>query len=256
MRDTKKASDFVDSYGTFDTPTHKGGDSLHRVGMFWALIGMGGADKMAKYLAGPMPTFKDQIKLHKVHQGNYVRHPNKEWDASDFDRFSRDQMKPLIVALGYWDRAELKDLAIGHLKRGFLFMTNTRQNGANKHSHGTNGYDYSWRMPDITGPDVWALFIRAFRAWWLYPLLLVFDLYLVFTAIKWRWSPKHNIAMNSCLCIMYAKAALPTPWSWLATKIVSVPRLITLIGEHFHDFQDDMVFFADMFSDAWRSLRQ
>lgn len=249
-------SDYVDKWGTFDKKfMPDGGDSLHRVFFFWSLAGMMGFIKQAEWSTKINQKITDHIKIHKVHQGNYVRHPNKDWDASDFDRMSRDQLKPLVVALGYWDRKELKDFTIGHLKRGFLFCNNTRQNGANKFTHGTKNYDYSWRFPDVTGPDVWALFIRAWKAWPLYPLLLLFDIYLIVTAIKWRWFPKHNIALNSTLSLMQAIHRLPTPLSWLASKTMPVPKLIEICREHLNDQYVAMPFLADMMRDAWEELK-
>jgi hypothetical protein len=243
----KKSIDFVDKWGLLDKHFHRdGGDSAHREGMFWTLA------YFNKNTYERKETFQEVMERIHPHPGIILRHSNIEYDASDWDRTSRDQFKPIIIACGLWDKGELKKLTLGHLKRGFLFMNNVRQNGATKRNHGEKGYSYAWRFPDVTFIDVWALFIRAWRSWPLYPLLLVFDLYLIVTAIKWRYFPQHNIAMNSALSILQAKKILPTPLSWIALKICP-PKIYTdFIGEHFRDFPDDMIFFQEMFEDAFK----
>jgi len=172
---------------------------------------------------------------------------------------SRDQLTPMIIAAGYWDKEELRKIAKGHLKRGFLFTNNTRRNGANKINHGKlvagEIRNYDWKIPDPTGPSIWSNFIRAYNFWPLYPLLLLFDIELFVNSILWRYFRKDNIAMNYTLTLLQANDRMPTPWGWLSRKIMPVKKLIKLIGEHFTDFgHGDMYFFKPMFEDAWESV--
>jgi hypothetical protein len=260
----KRPADFVDSFGILDKHNGPdGGDSAHREGMFWTLIGFLKMNNFGYWLTSAGRNLDDfQTVMNKIHPhpGVIVRHPNPDWDASDWDRMSRDQIIPCIMAMGLWGRHELKKFAWGHLKRGFLFTNNVRQNGATKRNHGQGNYSYAWRFPDVTLFEVWAIFIRAFKAWPLWPLLVIFDLETLGGAIIWRWFPKHNIAMNHCLVILFGKARLPTPTMWLARKIMPPERLIKLIGEHFRDFRQgdqvmDMEFFEPMLTHAWNDLR-
>lgn len=192
-------------------------------------------------------------KLHP-HPGVLLRHSNPDYDSSDWDRMSRDQLQSMVIAMGYWDQQQLKQLTWGHLKRGFIFTNNTRQNGATKRNHGANGYSYAWKFPDITGPEIWGNFIRAFNAWWLYPLLVIFDIELFGGAIRWRFFSKHNIALNHTLSQMQAIDRMPTPLSWLASKIMPVPKLIEICKDHLDDPYVEMPEFGSMFDDAWASI--
>ena len=249
---------FIDTYGTLDAAIHKGGDSCQRVGMYWSLFAMISKPNQVNWAVNK--TYLEQMKLHHVSDGVMVRHPNLEWDTSDFDRMSRDQLQPIIIAAGYWSKLELNKITKGHLKRGFLFTNNTRQNGATKRNHGTNGYSYTWKFPDPTLFEIWGNFIRAYRAWYLWPLLLLFDLELLGGAFKWRFFPKHNIAMNHTLSLFQAIDRYPTPLSWLARVIMPPARLIALIHDHFDDFDTsdkglDMQFFSAMFKDAYEDIK-
>lgn len=246
---------FIDQWGLLDKLYKPdGGDTCQREGMFFALAKMSKAEDLMLY-----ERF-DHVweKLHP-HPGVLLRHCNPEYDASDWDRMSRDQLQPVIIAFGYWDIQQLRKLAWGHLKRGFIFTNNTRQNGATKRNHGQKGYSYAWKLPDFTGPEIWANFIRAFKAWYLYPLLLVFDLELLFGSIKWRYFPRNNIAMNQTLSKLQGLDRLPTPWTWLAEKICPIEYMIDHIADHFDDFGGeaadlDMEFFEEMFRDAAREI--
>ena len=258
----RPVSYFIDSFGLLDKMAGRdGGDTCQREGMFWSLLKMMKTNDTTKYTR----TKENEISLSEEHYlkvmerlhvapGVFVRHPNPKWDTSDWDRMSRDQLQPMIIAAGFWSRKELNKIARGHLGRGFLFANNTRKNGANKFTHGKDiggeVRDYNWKFPDPTAFDIWGNFIRAYNSWLLYPLLFLFDLELLGGSIIWRFFPKHNITMNHTLSLMQARHRMPTPISWLSEKIMSFDRLIKLLGQHFRDFGDDMEFFEQMFKDA------
>lgn len=254
----KISQPFWDRWGTLDKKyMSDGGDSCHRIGMYYGLLGILPLEDRVKYFNSGLRDFNIAFSKHHVAPGVFVRHPNLDWDASDWDRMSRDQFQPMIMAAGYWSRQELKKITIGHLKRAFLFTNNVRQNGANKRSHGTAHYDYGWRFPDVTLFEIWGTFIRAWNAWWLYPLLLIFDLETLGGSIKWRFWPKHNITLNHTLALLHQMDRLPTPWTWLSGKIMPPERLIKLMGEHFRDFGEgnDMVFFEEMCHEVLNEIR-
>ena len=245
---------FIDEFGLLDKIAGRdGGDTCHREGVWFSLTGMLGLKKSQKWLEQRELQF--QSVMAKIHPapGVLIRHPDPNRDASDWDRMSRDQLQPVIIACGYWSKTELKKLAWGHLMRGFLFTNNVRQNGANKRSHGTGDYDYSWRFPDVTLFEIWGNFIRAFKAWYLWPLLLITDLELLFGAVKWKYWPKHNIALNQTLSMMQGYDRLSTPWSWIAVKVCPIPYMIDFIKDHLDDFDiketpnpEDMEFLAEL----------
>ena len=254
-----KPSAFIDKWGLLDKlAAPDGGDSCQREGMFWALIGMMTKPLKYKWLAAinrdSVEWFIVMKKLHP-HNGVLLRHSNPRYDASDWDRMSRDQLQPVVIACGYHP-CHLGKLTLGHLKRGFLFTNNVRQNGATKRNHGSDSYSYAWKFPDLTGPEIWANFIRSWNAWYLYPLLIIFDLELLVGAIKWRFFPRHNIAMNQALSQMQALDRMPTLFSWIASKVMPMDKYITLIASHFTDFGvgKDMQFFSEMFQDALESI--
>lgn len=153
------------------------------------------------------------------HQGWLRRWPDPVFWAGQSDRFSRDQAIPNVIAMGEMAQFKaLKAFMKDHLKRALLFATNTRENAAEP---GTAAY--AWKLPDLTALGFWSLYIRAFRAWALYPLLLVFDLdFVVSSAIKvliYGKDPTNNDDINLINCILQAEHAMPTPWSKLAKWI-------------------------------------
>lgn len=253
----KDVSKFIDKWGLLDKlASPDGGDTCQRMGMYFSLKGMIIKGMLRQEIAELSKWYQETMEKLHPHSGVLLRHSNPDYDASDWDRMSRDQLQPMVIAAGYWSKSELNKLTIGHLKRGFLFTNNTRQNGATKRNHGTDNYSYAWKLPDLTGPEIWGNFIRSHSAWYLWPLLWIFDLELLGGAIKWRWFPKHNIAMNQALSQLQAIDRLPTPISWLASKVMPMPKYIALIHDHFDDFGvgQDMQFFSQMFKDAYASI--
>lgn len=252
-------SDYIDNAGLLDKKTNAdGGDTCQREGMYWTLAAMLNVNPMYPKYARDQNFHDVTKKLHPV-DGVLLRHSNPSWDASDWDRMSRDQLQPMIIAMGYWSKHELQRLRRGHRRRGYFFTNNTRKNGANKLNHGTEvageKRDYSWKTPDITGPEIWGNFIRAQRAWWFYPLLMVYDLELFVGAILWRHYKNHNIALNHTLSQMQAIDIMPTPLSWLASKIMRVDKLLEICADHLDDPYVEMPIFTYMFREAWEAIK-
>ncbi len=252
---------FIDKWGLLDKHyLPDGGDTCQREGMFFALLGMQRETECFDGLFVAETRYRAIMdKLH-VYPGIFVRHSWTGYWASDWDRMSRDQFQAMIIAAGYFGGSyDLRRITRGHLSRGFLRTTNTRNNAATKENHGKfwDGElrDYSPQTRDFTTLEIWSNFIRSFRAWYLYPLLILLDLELFFGAIIWRFAPKNNIAMNHTLSQLQSMDRFPTPVSWLARMIMPVPKLIALIRDHFNDFPDDMEFFGEMFQDAYESIQ-
>ena len=250
-----KPKDLIDKWGLLDKNLiPDGGDSCHREGMYYSLRGM-----LPRYFDELVRYKHVMAKLH-VAPGVFVRHSNPDYDASDWDRMSRDQFQPMIIAAGYYDRSELKKIFRGHLKRGLLFTNNVRRNGATKTNHGkfVSGEirNYNWKIPDPTGPEIWGNFIRSYKAWWFYPLLVMFDLELFAGAIKWRFFRKHNIALNHTLSLLQSIDRMPTPLSWLSAKVMTPEKLIVICKDHLNDRYVGMPFFGEMLDQALEALKR
>lgn len=152
-------------------------------------------------------------------------HPTKWY--SEFNRTSRDQLTPLVIALGLFGMQSLLfEVLIDHLKRGLLFAYNTRRNfqyeTAEIHAARSTPdvpWDYSWKVPDVTGPEFWALYVRGFRYRVSYPVLLVLDLHTLIGSIVLRFQKDEDDVINHALVLEYAKVRMDTPWMWLARKI-------------------------------------
>ena len=155
-------------------------------------------------------------------EGFLRRYPDPAYWGGQSDRFSRDQAIPNVVAMGFMNRQRLSRFFWGHLKsRGLLFMTNTRDNWAWQPGHPE--YDpqkYKWKLPDVTLFSFWALYVRAFRNYALYPLLLFLDLEMLGSVlIKCFWYGKDkskNDDLNLQIEMLQSMAVMPTPVSKLA----------------------------------------
>jgi len=99
--------------------------------------------------------------------------------------------------------------------RLLLFTTNTRANGV--------GASVSKKkMPDITGPTFWALYLRGFKLGkYLFPLLFVLDLFLIIDVLVWdkKDTEKDDDIINHTSMLLYSQLQLPTPASKLAARL-------------------------------------
>ncbi len=147
------------------------------------------------------------------------RHPDKSKWYGQPDRFSRDQLIPMLCTFVRYPGTESQRLFYGsHKKRSFLFSWNTRGNGQ---------MDMPWKIPDITGPLVWALWIRSSQSSFAKLFLPLLDLELLIGAIQWRFTPKSNqITRNHMLSAITCKKYSPTWTSRLAYWITDFDDLI------------------------------
>lgn len=143
--------------------------------------------------------------------GLFIRHPGPGpsfW--SDPKEWSRDQQSPFTKALVFKnDTWTLNRLYDAHKKRLFKCQNN-----------------------DWFGP---AVYIRAFKWYWLWPLLCIFDLAILVNSLiaiglipKYHYDKKKflritedevDIDINHTIDLIYARKFMPTPISWLARKL-------------------------------------
>lgn len=164
--------------------------------------------------------------------GKWRRHPDTtKWYAQPgMERMSRDQLTPLICAMAtHQSTRPLLRLFLSHARHLWLFAFNTRKNHIYK-----DDPRYKWKLPDITGPEFFGYYIRAFNLKILYPLLLVSDLEtLIGTIIKvimFKLGKPDYDCRNSILTHLLALQIMPTPLTYLSRYIynkISPIRLVT-----------------------------
>lgn len=238
-------SDFIDKFGLVTVKGGDGGDTHANV--FTILY----CDKNNGYFDhSVMPYLKGPNNIP-------IRHPDPDKWYHYEDRCSRDQMIPLLYYLAS-NRSSAIDkrfyeLMKLHLKRGFLFTWNTKRN----HVYPTLAehlakstpdvkWDYKSKMPDITGPEVWAAWMRglinrcpispAMTYLLMFPALCLFDIEgLVGSVIKqykWHFKRKNGTGRdgidhddrNHALGVHFANHNSPTPVSWLSKIIYGKER--------------------------------
>lgn len=195
-----EASMYCDSNGLIVQKDGDGGDTAGREGDYWfeyALTGYHGIPTPGHYLY-IKDEFERVLELLQRGKGIFVRNPIKYNDPSDM---SRDQTVPLILAMGQMEEYDI-------LKA--LFYKQVRNFG--RYQNGDIGF-----IGDL------GYYIRAFKFWKAYPILLVGDLQLlvnsIIRCIKGRDLNDVSDDINLTLELLQAQYNLPTPISWLARKI-------------------------------------
>jgi hypothetical protein len=165
-----------------------GGDTAQRTGMFY-------------YIHYDEAAFTHALDQLEIKPGIYIRHPDQSDFRSDPSRFSRDQQRPLVIAMGKYGMND----RLWRLTKAHLMRLGKYQNA------------------DFSGPSHIGEYIRAFRARVLYPVLFVTDFALVFDsidlAITSQFNPDSTDDNNHILSLLQAQDIMPTPVSWVARKI-------------------------------------
>ena len=234
------------------------GDGTQRTGMFlWVLNALkhdGAVVLNRKYT--------ENTKRLKGSYGSFRRASPDSipmW-YNDTDRMSRDQATGLLVGLATTGQTiEILKFIGWHLLRLMLFTTNIRRNGTTKDNNGDvyntdQIRDYSLKLPDLTGPDFWALEIRAVYAslktsmdtkseraslYVLFSpmilLLSILDLDMLFSVLYFNIvGVKHNVVDNMVLKLCFSRENLNSPVSALAFKLVNKATLIDKLNRFFN----------------------
>lgn len=170
-----------------------GGDTAGREGDYWFAQGLYNHGN-----PGEIYGFDSVLTHLQVNPGVFVRNPVHYNNPKDF---SRDQTIPLILAMGEYRRyATLKCLFWNQFKNFGRYP---------------NG--------DIAGPEDLGYYIRAFKAWYFYPVLIFGDFQMLVNSVI-RIVKSSNVNdtsddINHTLALLQAQAHLPTPISYLARKI-------------------------------------
>lgn len=225
---TKRWADYIDQFGLVTQKQSlggDGGDSLNRTCATEILCHLSGVNQPK--LAQPFLLADNRLRRYRR-----SLHASK-WYA-DFDRTSRDQLIPLVIWLGLFKKKRaLRAVFFDHLRRGLLFAYNTRRNfqyatpeetAAKNPPGGGVVWNYGWKIPDLTGPEFWALYIRGFASYWLFPLLYLFDIFPMLGAIVIRFKTREDDVINHALTLEYARVRQDTFWMKLARVIT--PRVL------------------------------
>jgi hypothetical protein len=180
-----------------------GGDTCQRTGMFYFGLFLRG-DQIAEIF----DKFLDAVLL-LCKDGLLVRHPGTADSPSfwsDPKELSRDQQDAMIVAGGAFGvRPMLNRVLERQVKRGMFYQ--------------------NMDLPLLQTFSVW---IRAYRAYILWPLLLITDLgfFLTWAGIMWkgRKDPDYSDDNNHIIRLLQAWKFMPTPVSWAARKLYAKTR--------------------------------
>lgn len=242
--------DYVDAYGLIaQAPPHRdGGDTAQREGMYISGLHWAGIQRDVRGLK--LRESYKRVVAKLMRYGNGRRHSDENKWYGDWNRFSRDQAIAFLIGMFnvhlYVDALKF---FLRHLTRGLLFMTNTRHNFQykTKEEHLLKStpdveWDYSWKLPDLTGPEFWNIYLRGFSPIWLpiwlvigfiynfsllefaYPYLLMclFDVEMLLSSIvKVCWyarTPSNDDDSNHIMVLLFSKR-FTTPISFLARKI-------------------------------------
>lgn len=191
-------------------------------------------------------TASEFIRLFEVMPGAYVRHPVPNQTYNGFGAYyagpydgviSRDQYHGVLA--GIISSGDSNALWRAFKHHGYwlwLFTYNTRVNGEKPETA-------PWKWPDLTLFDIWAIYIRGFNAWYLYPALLVADLQLLFASVAIKLEPvEKDDVINHTFKLILARERLTTPWSWLATRVLGREHLKAKLNKYWCEWRDNCAF--------------
>lgn len=192
--------------GQFD-----GGDTAAIIG---TLMALGDPSDIAK----GFPSRLSLMRAMLIRDRGPVRHPDESKWYGQPDRFSRDQLIPLLCSYVASPGFEQRKLFYFHEKNNFLRAWNTKKNGV---------MDAPLKTPDITGPEVWALWARVNQGpWWLKVLLPLLDIETLVGSILWRFKRKSNrVCRNHMLVCIVGMKRYPTIVMRLAYHLNDWPDL-------------------------------
>lgn len=229
----KNIKDYFDNWGMISQINPKGvrdgGDACNRNSCYnfaiWfnsRVLGKNWRHFDLPYTTGPEIRTRNRKCFNKSVP---VRHPDpKKW-YSEIDRFSRDQSIPFLINLFLFNKVLAEKFFWLHAKHLWLFTWNTKRNHATIHNHGdykypsepsAGTYNYGWKLPDITGPEFWSIYVRGFGLpkIFLYPL----DFFNFLNAYSKKFSNDDDV-INFITKMAYCHAVKPTFFITWSIKI-------------------------------------
>lgn len=150
-----------------------------------------------------------------------LRHPDKSKWWGQPDRCSRDQLIPMLCYAIKRDIKTkfIKEVFVSHLKRLLLLAWNIRGDGA---------MVMPLKFPDITGPEIFGLWLRVFKPFG-YRIMLPFcDIETLVNALLWKYyQPITNQITRNHMLVCITQRKYPSITSRLADKINDYNDLVT-----------------------------
>lgn len=168
----------------------------------------------------------DYIETFSVGFGAYVRHPDPlstnhgfgahyehPWDGI----ISRDQLTGILGALIVNKKyLECLKISIHAMAWLWLFSYNTRANNWLRCPQ--------YKVPDVTGPNIWSMYLRGALGWFSLPFNLFFDLHILLDTIVFNLK-KENDPISFAMKLYISKKYYPSPASLLAFKLANKFKL-------------------------------
>jgi hypothetical protein len=229
----------IDSFGLIaqlPQAGRDGGDSAQREGMFLVLSyvaqknGLISSEEFSEIVSRYLSNYE---RLQQTCMpGEIRRHVDQtKWYGFNW-RMSRDQWTPNAIALGLVAaRGKQWNMVLGCFMRLFLFTTNVIPNYVVK-----GDADYKFKVPDLTVLASWGYMFRWSYIFW--PLLLITDLDLLVNSMIWKYrmsnsSNTNTDILNHVNSLLQAQVRMPTPWSYLARKMLPVGKVNALLDSYF-----------------------
>ncbi len=218
------------------------GDSAQRTGHFYAILGM-----LKVFVSSE--TYEKSIKNFETHKpGIYRRTSDKSHWGSKSNNFSRDQWQALQLCFAVnGDKKRLLESMLALAKR-FFFHQNW---------HKGTDIDGTWRdyrVPDISHPTHFSVFIRGMNWWPLYLILFLLDLFFLGDLIFRRGIKDADNMIFPQLA--YANLKYPTLVSKIAMYFYLKTDFLQKINEYYEVGPDKNGInnFFNLFVDLWEKI--
>lgn len=189
---------------------------------------------------------KDYVEFFEVGFGAYVRHPKPEVTFNGFGAhyknpwngcISRDQLTGVLAALisGKQYMAMLR-VVLHSMCWLMLFTYNNIINGRDPETA-------RWKLPDPMGPDIWATMLRGFGmiSWLFWPILCILDVHTLINATVHNHKEEDDV-ISFTAKYMISRDHIPTPTSWLASKVLNKAKLLADLKEYWCGWRDNCEF--------------
>jgi hypothetical protein len=202
---------YRDSFGLIVQRDRDGGDAANRNAAAYVYM---------KVLNCEYDDMGEELNLgaHKVIQaikgnapGRYRRHPDSTHWYSNQDNFTADQsivLQSMLIVMG--KTKEMRELFKARITRALLHFSDMEGDD--------DPATVKKKFPDVPRPIEFAQFIRGCGAWYLWPLLNLFDLFLLIDPIAAKLIDQHDFEVQFTPTIISCVHKYPTPVSLLAYK--------------------------------------
>ena len=201
------------------------GDSAQRLGMMWFFERCTGKVTIGRPMFNVDDPHNSGVFTETFLKGEPKRHWDKRLWEGQPGCMSRDNATPMICA-----HAGIAKVWHWWLLKRFGFFWNTKDLGKSQ----------ARKVPitDFAGPTVWGALWRSAGWWWLWPLLVVTDLFLLlktlFRIFYSKVKPTHTTDdLNLQVLLHQAEVQYPTPFGCLGMVVSGLYTVILGIGLDF-----------------------